>query len=146
MALVVYDPGPTSVLSSILGVHQSAQTVADDLAKDLQAKGYFVDLAGIDSSMARDNATQYQVVVVGGPISGGKASSAVQSYLKNISPGNETIGVYGVNSGNDNAQSNQIAPLPNGSTLTIKETFEINSTSSQSITTEGSQFINQLLN
>jgi len=134
IALVVYDPGSNG----------AAKTVADDIASDLQTRGYFVDLAGIDSSTAKNNATGYQLVVVGGPISGGNASSAVQTYLKNISPGSEIVGVYGVTSSKTDGSNDQVAPLPTGSTLIIKETLEINK--SQKAAAESSTFINQLLN
>jgi len=71
--MVVYDPGITG----------TAKNVADSIAKDLQAKGYRVELAGISSSKA-DNTSDYSVIVVGGPIYAGNASSSVKEYLKNL--------------------------------------------------------------
>ncbi len=73
-ALVVYDPGSTG----------AAKSIDTEIASDLQAQGYFVDLAGIDSTTAKANASQYQVIVVGGPIVNGKASSSVQSFLNKL--------------------------------------------------------------
>ena len=131
-ALVVYDPGTTGTI----------KTVAGQMANDLAAQGYFVYLAGIDSSTAKGNASQYQVVVVGGPLNNGKASDAVQSYLKNLYQANGTrIGVFGV--GNSDSSNNQIAPLPGGSNLTIKETLEINA--SENTSAQSTEFVTQLL-
>ena len=131
-ALVVYDPGSTG----------SAKSIASEMASDLQAQGYFVNLAGIDSTMAKGNGSQYQVVIVGDPINDGKATSSVQSFLRNLNPGNGTeIGVFGV--GSSYTPNDQIALLPEGSTLTIKETLEISP--SQDTTTESAEFVTQLL-
>lgn len=131
-ALVVYDPGSTGTVKNVAG----------QIANDLAAQGYFVYLAGIDSATAKGNASQYQVVVVGGPIDNGKASGAVKSYLENLYQGNGTrIGVFGV--GNSDSSNDQIAPLPSGSDLTIKETLEINT--SQNTSTQSTEFVTQLL-
>jgi len=131
-ALVVYDPGTTGAVKDIAG----------QMANDLAAQGYFVCLAGIDSATAKGNASQYQVVVVGGPLNNGKASGAVQSYLKNLYQANGTrIGVFGV--GNSDSSNNQIAPLPSGSNLTIKETVEINA--GQNTSTQSNEFVTKLL-
>lgn len=72
-ALIVYDPG----------ISGEPKDVSITIAKNLQAKGYNVDLAGIKSSVA-SNTSGYSIVVVGGPIYGGKISSSVQSYLKSL--------------------------------------------------------------
>ena len=133
-ALLVFDPGSTGAV----------ENAAKQIASDLQAKGYFVFLAGIDSKTAMGNAAQYQVVVVGGPIESGQASKSVQSYLVSLNQYNLTLtrlGVFGV--GNSNTPNDQIAPLPTGSSLVIKETLEINT--SQNIKTQASEFVSQLL-
>ena len=131
-ALVVYDPGSTGAVKE----------VAKQIASDLAGQGFFVYLAGIDSETARGNASQYQVVVVGGPLDDGKASSSVQSYLQNLSQGNGTrIGVFGV--GNSAVSNDQIAPLPSGSNLTIKETLEIST--SQDNAAQSTEFVTKLL-
>ena len=131
-ALVVYDPGSTG----------AAKSIADEMASDLQAQGYFVNLAGIDSTMAKADASQYQVIVVGGPIDNGKASSSVQSFLNKLTPAKGTqIGVFGV--GSSDTPNNEIAPLPSGSSLIIKEILQINP--SQDTTTQSAEFVTQLL-
>jgi menaquinone-dependent protoporphyrinogen IX oxidase len=131
-ALVVYDPGSAGTVKDVAG----------QMASDLAAQGYFVYLAGIDSATAKGNASQYQVVIVGGPLDNGKASGAVQSYLENLYQGNGTrIGVFGV--GNSDSSNDQIAPLPSGSSLTIKETLEIDT--SQNTKTQSTEFVTQLL-
>ncbi len=130
-ALVTYDPGSSG----------STKSVADQIASNLQAQGYFVDLAGIDSKTTNGNLTQYQVIVVGGPLEDGKASSSVQSFLENLTPANGTqIGVFGV--GTSNTSNDQIAPLPAGSSLLIKETLEINAKQDKA---ESAEFVTQLL-
>ncbi len=74
-ALVVYNPG-------LSGAPKDAAT---KIAGDLQSRGYEVELAGIRSGTAA-NTSGYDVIVVGGPIYSGKASSSVQSYLKAMNP------------------------------------------------------------
>lgn len=132
-AMVVYDPGLTG----------AAKGIADKMTSDLRAQGYFVDLAGIKSTTAKpSNDAQYQIIIVGGPIYGGKAASSVQSFLSTFQPANGTeIGVFGV--GSFNTQNDKIAPLPSTSTLLIKETMKIST--SQNATAEGAVFVTQLL-
>lgn len=92
--------------------------------------------------MAASNASQYQVVVVGGPIDAGKASSSVQSYLSNLTPANNTkVGVFGI--GTADTPNSQIAPLPSNSTFAIKEILEINP--NQGAIAESTEFVTQLL-
>ncbi len=130
--LVVYDPGADN----------SGKSVASQIASNLQAQGYYVDLAGIDSSVAKGNLAQFTVIVVGGPLdNNGMASSKVQSYLRTLAPANGTkVGVFGV--GNYIVFNNKIAPLPGGSTLAIKEIHEIDLSQD---TTQSAEFITQLL-
>jgi menaquinone-dependent protoporphyrinogen IX oxidase len=131
-ALVVYDPGLTG----------AARTIASKITIDLQAQGYFVDLAGIKSSTASTNASQYPVIVVGGPIYGGTAASSVQLFLSHLEPAQGAkIGVYGV--GSFNTQNDKVAPLPNNSSFSIKETLKIST--SQDATVESAQFVTGLL-
>lgn len=131
-ALIVYDPGLTG----------AAKNIADKMAIDLQTQGYYIDVAGIKSSTATSDINQYQLIVVGGPIYGGKAASSVQSYLSNLNPQNGTIvGVYGV--GSFGTENDKIAPLPSGSSLSIKETLKIST--SQNATAESAVFVTQLL-
>lgn len=74
-ALVVYNPG----------LFGAAKDAATKIADDLKTDGYEVDLAGIKSAAA-SNVTGYDIIVVGGPVYGGKVSSSVQSYLKDLTP------------------------------------------------------------
>lgn len=119
-AMVVYDPGITG----------TAKKVADSIAKDLQAKGYRVELAGISSSKA-DNISDYSVIVVGGPIYDGNASSSVNEYLKNLKISqNTSLGVFASGIDPDSANNNltllkEAAPLPENSDLQIKAVMKV---------------------
>ena len=64
-ALVVYDP-------SITG---NTKNVASIIARDLQTKGYNVDLVGIKNPKA-ENTSGYNVILVGGPIYGGNTGDS----------------------------------------------------------------------
>lgn len=87
-ALVVYNPGFSG----------APKDTAAKIADDLRSRGYNVELAGIKSGIAA-NTSGYDVIVVGGPIYGGKVSSSVQSYLKAMNPpANATIGAFATGS------------------------------------------------
>jgi flavodoxin len=119
-ALVVYDPGVTS----------AAKNVAGTIASDLQAKRYTVELAGIRSAAAA-NTSGYRVIVVGGPIYAGNASSSVREYLKTLNPAQGTkIGVFSTGADPDTVRNTTLllkeaAPLPGNSTLQIKAAMKI---------------------
>lgn len=74
-ALVVYNPG----------VSGAAKNAAVRVAGDLQSKGYAVNLAGVRSA-AIAGTQDYDVIIAGGPMYGGKVSSSVEAYLKSIKP------------------------------------------------------------
>ena len=85
-AMVVYDPGVTG----------TAKDTASKIAGDLLARGYEVDLAGIKSAAAA-NVSSYDVIVVGGPVYGGRASTPVQSYLGALAPpDNARVGAFAI--------------------------------------------------
>jgi flavodoxin len=113
-ALVVYNPG----------ISGDAKNVAAVIAGDLQAKGYKVDLAGINSAEA-STTSGYDVIIVGGPIYAGNASSSVKSYLNALKPSEDTkIGVFATGQDPDTAKDKSLllkeaAPLPEGSQLKI---------------------------
>ncbi|MGA3061305.1 MAG: hypothetical protein ABSD92_13195, partial [Candidatus Bathyarchaeia archaeon] len=131
-ALVVYDPGITG----------APKNIADKVASNLQTKGYQVVLAGIKSSAATIDTVQYQVIVVGGPVYGGNAAVSVKSYLSSLKPAyGAKIGVFGV--GSFGTENDKLAPLPAGSSVSIKETFKIST--SQNATAESAEFVTQLL-
>ncbi len=119
-AMVVYDPGVTG----------TAKKVADSIAKDLQTKGYSVELAGISSSKA-GNTSNYSVIVVGGPIYAGNPSSSVKEYLKNLQVSQNTnLGVFASGQDPDTAKNtvlllNEAAPLPENSDLQIKAVMKV---------------------
>ena len=119
-AMVVYDPGITG----------TAKKVADSIAKDLQAKGYRVELAGISSSKA-DNTSDYSIIVVGGPIYDGNASSSVKEYLKNLKISqNTSLGVFASGIDPDSANDNvtllkEAAPLAGNTDLQIKAVIKV---------------------
>jgi flavodoxin len=131
-ALVVYDPGLTG----------AAKDIASKIAVDIQNNGYRVVLVGIKNSTANSViVNQYNVIVVGGPIYGGKASSSVQSYLSKLNGGNgASVGVFGV--GSFNTPNDQLYP-PGNSNLTVK--FALKIVTSQNATERSFYFVDQLL-
>jgi flavodoxin len=83
-ALVVYNPGFSG----------AAKNAAEKIAGGLQSKGYSVDLAGVKSKTA-EKASDYDIVVVGGPMYWGQATSSVEGYLKTLTlPSQTKLGVY----------------------------------------------------
>jgi menaquinone-dependent protoporphyrinogen IX oxidase len=100
-ALVVYDPG----------VSGAAKKAAVIIAKDLQSKGYTVNLTGVRSTTAT-RVSGYDVIVVDGPVYGDKLGSSVQTYLQNLNASqNAKIGVFATGT---------VAPKSNDSAYMIK--------------------------
>jgi menaquinone-dependent protoporphyrinogen IX oxidase len=100
-ALVVYDPG----------VSGAAKKAAVIIAKDLQSKGYTVNLAGVRSATAM-SVSGYDVIVIDGPIYGDKLGSSVQAYLQNLNASQKAkIGVFATGT---------VAPKSNDSAYMIK--------------------------
>ena len=138
-ALVVYDPG----------ISGESKDIANIIGKKLQSKGYTVKLAGIRSDVAL-NTSDYEYIVVGGPIYAGSASNSVKDYLKTLQDTSKTtIGVFASGNDPDTAKNNatllkEAAPLPGNSSLQIKAVIKV-------VTSEGiddqdiNAFINQLL-
>ncbi len=84
-ALVVYNPG----------ISGEAKNAARTIAGDLQSKGYTVTLGGIKSKAAAD-ASDYDVVIAGGPMYWGRVSNSVDAYLKALKPQKDAeLGVFG---------------------------------------------------
>jgi flavodoxin len=138
-ALVVYDPGLSG----------GAKDAATKIGYNLQSGGYTVVLAGVKSSTAA-NVTSYDVVVVGGPIYGGQASSSVRGYLSDLdsTPGTK-VGVFGfgsvrIDDGDLVSVMNEVAPLPNSSSLSIDAVAKI--VSGNSMDKQCSDFVTELLN
>jgi menaquinone-dependent protoporphyrinogen IX oxidase len=111
-ALVVYDPSITGNTKNVAGL----------IASDLQTRGYKVELVGIKSVKA-GNTSDYNIIVVGGPIYGGNASDAVKKYLETLKPIESTkISVFatgGPHTTDEAMIKKQIAPIPENSTLQI---------------------------
>ena len=138
-ALVVYDPG----------ISGNTKNVATEIAKDLQNKGYSVDSAGINSAAAK-NTSEYNIIVVGGPIYAGKASNSVQSYLKSLNVENSAkVGVFATGQDADilNNQTlliKEVAPLGDNSTLkivSVTKVINLNETNQKA-----ADFVNALIN
>ena len=72
-ALVVYSPGLSG----------QAEGAAKEMAEALQSQGYLVELAGVRSGAA-SNISGYDVLIVGGPMYGGKVSSSIDRYLADM--------------------------------------------------------------
>ena len=131
-ALIVYDPGPSG----------TAETIAEQMVSILQTKGYFIILTGIDSQTAKLNASQCQLIIVGGPIVNGEASTRVQTFLKSVDQGNRTLmGVYGVT--DQSGSNDQVAPSSVSGHLNLKESQEINA--HQDLTVQSDEFVTKLL-
>jgi menaquinone-dependent protoporphyrinogen IX oxidase len=130
-AIVVYDPGLSG----------ASHSIAEKIAGDLKAKGYTVNLAGIKSRAAA-NTSGYSVIVVGGPIYGGKPTGSVNGFLSKLNPVQGTkVGVFG--SGSFSVSSDKVVLLPNNSTLIITYSTKILSSEVQSVRCQ--EFVNQLL-
>ena len=98
-------------------------------------------LAGIKSSAAA-HTSGYSVIVVGGPIYGGKPTGSVDAFLRNLNPTQAIrLGVFG--SGSFNVPTDKVAVLPKNSNLTITYSTKILSSDIQSVRCE--DFVNQLL-
>jgi menaquinone-dependent protoporphyrinogen IX oxidase len=139
-ALVVFDPGMSG----------AAKNVATAVASSLQDNGYQVCLAGIKSQAATNySASGYDIIVVGGPCYMGKAATSVQNYLKTFNPPqNTTVGAFGIGALPPDGNTTQIiakevAPLPNGSAVTIKAAMKI--VTGEDINEKSTNFVNELL-
>ncbi|MGZ7210560.1 MAG: flavodoxin family protein [Methanobacterium sp.] len=137
-ALVVYDPG----------ISGASKNVASEIAQNLQAKGYAVDLAGISSTTAK-NTSGYNVIVVGGPVYAGNASTSIKSYLNTLKVDNDAkIGVFATGSDADVLKNRdllfkEVAPLPQNDTLkivTVTKVINANETNQKA-----AEFVNALL-
>lgn len=137
-ALVVYNPG----------ISGAAKNMASTIANDLKARGYSVVIAGIKSKAAAD-VSGYDIIVVGGPIYGGSASSSVKAYLQDLHPGaNVTVGVFGHGSvERDNSDQasvlKDVASLPDDSTLEVKAALKL--TQQDDVDKECADFVDRLL-
>jgi flavodoxin len=84
-ALIVYNPG----------VSGDARKAAAEIARDMQSKGYTVNLAGIKSEAAA-NTSGFDVIIAGGPMYWGRVCNSVDSYLKALKPQKDAaVGVFG---------------------------------------------------
>jgi hypothetical protein len=137
-AIVVYDPGLSG----------GAKDVATKIGYNLQSAGYDVLLAGVKSSAA-SNLTGYSVIVVGGPIYGGKPSATVQTYLNSLnSPSDAKVGAFGfgsikIDNTNSTIVQQDVAPLPASSPVILNAVAKI--VSGDNIDTECQQFVADLL-
>jgi flavodoxin len=137
-ALIVYSPGLTG----------GAKDVATKIGYNLQESGYYVTLAGVKSSAAAD-ITNYDLVVVGGPIYAGRPANTIQAYLNSLSqPAGVEVGVFGYGSVQiDNADQTavmaDVANLPSDSTLFLTAVAKI--TNSDDVDAKCQQFVTNLL-
>jgi flavodoxin len=119
-ALVVYNPGITG----------NSKDVASKIASALQSKGYEVMLSGVKSQAAADP-SGYDVIIVGGPIYAGNASSTIKSYLESLSLSDNTkIAVFAtgsakVNMNDPKALMKEVTSLPDDSILKIKAIMKV---------------------
>lgn len=99
-ALVVYDPGVTG----------AARKAATEIAGNLKARGYQVELAGVSGKTAA-NATGYDIVIVGGPCYFGKAANSIEAYLKGLKLDKNTkLGVFAT-TGTNNFVASDLASM-----------------------------------
>ncbi len=119
-ALIVYDPGLSG----------GAKDVATKIGYVLQSSGYDVVLAGVKSSAAA-NISDYDVIVVGGPIYAGKPAGSIQSYIDSLMPPTQAkVAAFGFGSvridNNDTGLvAQEVAPLPSGSSVTFSAVIKI---------------------
>ncbi len=119
-ALVVYNPGISGASTKV------ARTIADDL----NAKGYSVVLAGVKSAAATGTAG-CDVIVVGGPIYAGNASSSIAAYMKTLNPpANAKVGVFGTGSSSANINNpaglkSELTGLPADRPVKVKAAVKV---------------------
>jgi len=145
-AIVVYDPGLSS----------AAKGVADKVASDLQSSGYTVTLAGIKSPAAA-NASNYAVIVVGGPVYGGSLTSSVRDFLKGLKPYQSSlpegtlifnkVGIFGSGGGSTTPKDvtilrNSVSALSNNGTLSQAIVVKIGQ--SENLNARAADFTSQL--
>ena len=137
-ALVVYNPGLSG------GAKEAASKIADLLV----SKGFQVRFAGVRSEAAA-NTSSYHVIVVGGPVYGGKPVQSVQSYLNNLDPSSETlVGVFGMGGGPEettdlHAIASEVASLPSDSSVVLMTVMKI--ATSENIDERCQLFVSNLL-
>ncbi len=119
-ALVVYD----------LGVSGAAKKAAVKIAGDLQSKRYTVDLAGVKSPTA-GKASDYDVIIVGGPTYWDMFGGSAKSYLQNLNGSSGArVGVFATGTvapkNNDSAYMVKfVANLPDGSPVKVKSAMKL---------------------
>lgn len=136
-ALVVYDPGWSG----------TSTKVAEQIAADLQAKGYTVTLAGIKSGEA-SNTAGYSVIVAGGPIYASAPTSSIKDFLGSLNAASGTkVGVFGSGQGATTpddvaAIKNAVPALQSGGTLQNAVVVKIGQT--EDLNERASELVNQL--
>lgn len=115
-ALVVYNPGVTG----------AAKNAATGIANNLKSQGYNVTLAGVRNAAATST-SDYDIIIAGGPMYFGKVSRSIETYLKTLTPQNDTkLGVFATTGSSDfiiedmASLENQVASLQSGKKVTIK--------------------------
>lgn len=137
-ALVVYNPG----------VSGAAKNLAFTIANDLKAEGYSVVLAGVKSQAAAD-VSGYDIIVVGGPVYAGSASSSIKAYLEQLNPAADAkVGVFGHGSverdnGDQASVAKDVASLPADNTLEISAALKL--TQWDDMDRECADFVDMLL-
>ncbi len=135
-ALVLYDPG----------LSDASTKVAKQVAIDLKTQNYTVTLAGIKSSTVT---TDYDIIVIGGPIYAGAPTASVKDTLSNLNHGsNAEIGVFGSGKGptvpEDIASIKAAVPaLQDGGALSGAVVVKIGE--SEDLAARSADFVNQLV-
>lgn len=125
-ACVIYNPGLSG----------QAKEAAMIMGRQLATDGYFVTVAGVKSEAARD-ISDCDIVIIGGPMYGGKSSSSIAEYLGSFSPtGNVSLGVYTTTGNTNNDQGSLsslreqvvslVGPEPNIITIDVRLILTIN--------------------
>jgi flavodoxin len=120
-ALVVFAPGISGM----------AKNAANDIANQLNSKGYDVKLAGVKSAAAT-NTSGYDIIIAGGPMYFGKVSKSIDTYLKTLNLQKEVkLGVFAT-TGTDQFNSDdfqmftkQVEMLTVDTTLNKKVTIKL---------------------
>lgn len=99
-ALVVYNPGLSG----------QAKQAAMIMGEQLAAEGYRTTVCGVSSEQA-DMIDGNTVIIVGGPMYGGKCSSSIADYLGHLSPNEDVrLGVF-TTTGNANSDQSSLNSL-----------------------------------
>ena len=108
-----------------------------------------IDKLCMFSSAAAADTAGYNLIIGGGPIYAGKPTASIQGYLNGLTPpANSKVGVFGIGQGPADSTdpavvASEVAPLPSGSPVVIKEVMKI--ATSENLDSRYTEFVTALL-